>query len=173
MKEIYFMVGAPGAGKSTYIENNFDDNIIIFSNDKLRESFYEVRNKIVPKNYKEIYDYSEENKKDFSSYRYRMFKYLFELFLEKKDTIFIVDNTNIFKHSYKLINKELKRNSEINFKKIGIIFNIPDHVLKERNKYRENKNIYDSTTILRDKFKENLTFYKEYFDEYIEVQGGK
>lgn len=37
MKNIYMLVGLPSSGKSTYVENNFDKDSFVLSNDKIRE----------------------------------------------------------------------------------------------------------------------------------------
>ena len=37
MKNIYMLVGLPSSGKSIYVENNFDKDSFVLSNQKMRE----------------------------------------------------------------------------------------------------------------------------------------
>ena len=123
------MVGIPGSGKSTWIQNNLPSNIPIVSRDIIRENLgmckvgekckgtTEEENKVTSKEYKEIQNLIK-NKKDF-----------------------VTDDTNLNSHTKEFI-EYIKSLGDVNL--ICIIMKTPLNICIERRKDQIPSNILKS-----------------------------
>ena len=126
MLQAYIMIGAPGSGKSTWIKNHLQNNVIIISRDNI---VMELAN---TSDYQKAWNSVDQKQVD-------------KILQERFDNIngvgnFAIDMTNMSKKSRKRwINKIDKSLYEIE----AIVFELPKEVLIERNKLRqaENKNM--------------------------------
>lgn len=163
MKELIFMIGVPGCGKSEYIRKQFFNNndYTIISYDNIREQ-YAIDNKInFNKSYETLFKITNENK-DFNDYKYRTIR---DIFCRKPERI-VIDGTNIYRNSYRLINRFIKM-LNLNPNRIAYIFDKDPEIIKKNNENRNNidKNLNHLYELFNNKLIENLDYYREYFDE--------
>lgn len=136
---LILLYGVPCSGKSTVVDElkeNYN-NIHVFSNDINRIAYTEEKLG-EKKDYNYSFQFSSQNKKDFSSYNH---KKLIET-LNKSGNI-IIDNTNCFYRARQNIIRNFKKED---YKKICIYLNADIETLKLRNKKRlieTGKNISD------------------------------
>lgn len=129
LKEIIFLVGLPGSGKSTFVKKlqnkNLNQDYVIVSFDSTMEKIGAEKGL----NYNDSYEQLDFNTVIFPSYLKKLEKSL------KKGKNIIVDNTNIKKSDRKSILKIVPNDYE----KIAIVFNIPSEELKKRLNKRAEK----------------------------------
>lgn len=114
MAKFYFTVGIPGCGKSTYFKNNFGDEVIYISSDKLREEL--------------LGDVNDQSKN--SLIFNEMYERTITALKENKDVYY--DATNLNRKRRINLLKQLPE-----CEKIAIVFAIPFDICCARNNARE------------------------------------
>ena len=116
MSKMYMVIGAPGCGKSTYIQNHLKENEIVISRDKIR--FHLL---------KETDEYFSREKEVYNEF----VKQINNAIANNKD--FYVDQTSLNAAARnKLFSKLTKKPDKI----IGIYFTTPLDVILQRNSQR-------------------------------------
>jgi len=126
--EIIFLIGLPGSGKSTYIskikQQHPEKNYVVLSTDDIIEREAQK----LGLNYTQVFDTldrDETNAEFFSNIKKAV---------EDKKNI-IIDRTNISKET----REEILNLISLDYKKIAIIFKVPEKELQKRLKNREDK----------------------------------
>lgn len=145
MKQMYMLVGPSGSGKSTIREQIIASlpGALVFSLDDCRLSFYCENNRVarecaknpVADNYREAFNYSVHNGKEFDSWVAADWKCAL-----KKSTTLIVDNTNLTKKSRaRWINDARHRHHDFKITIFQVM--VPLSILVERQSSRGDKNV--------------------------------
>lgn len=156
MSKFIMLIGAPCTGKSTWLNNNISEDVVILSTDNLIEREAEK----LGMNYSEAFDVI-----DFKSLEKEMFEAMHNAFENGKDVV--LDRTNV---SDKARSKILKKVPS-SYEKIAIKFNTPLDVVIERNKTRaENTGKHIPEFVIKNMFKNMVNpSHEEGFDHIIEV----
>ena len=145
MTTFYMLIGLPASGKSTYIKEHFDDDIV-FSSDKIREECFG-----------DVNDQTHNNE---------VFKKLVKLvkanLRNKKDAVY--DATNI---NYKRRMHLLKDISHLNIKKVAIFMATPYDICLKNNQQRDRHVPEEVINNMYRKF--NVPYYYEGWDEIVVI----
>lgn len=129
----YIMIGLPGSGKSTWIQNNLSDDIEILSKDLIRQKLGIIKNQ----NIKKIGDRQQE--KEVKKIYHEKLE---ELLDKEKD--FVIDNTNIGSSLTHILNKIKNHNKKNhNCQSIGVNIKTPLEVCMKRRENCIQKSVYD------------------------------
>lgn len=150
MSKMYMVIGAPGCGKSTYIQNHLKENEIVISRDKIRFGLLKDTDEYFSKE-KEVYN--------------EFIKQINAAIADNKD--FYVDQTSLNAAARnKLFNQLIKKPDKI----IGIYFTTPLDTILQRNAQRTGRALVPENVVI-DMYK-ILTkpTSEESFDEIWEVE---
>lgn len=154
MKEIIYVCGLPGSGKSYYI-NKMYPNYVIISNDLIVEEYAKKHN----------IGYNDAWNRISFSYVRKECKRRFDKAISENKNI-VIDNTN-------LTIKSRRKYIANGYKRICIFFRISDSLLKMRTEKRKNETgKYISQSVVEDMIKRTQLPNKEFenFDEIIYVR---
>ncbi len=127
MPTCYIMVGLPGVGKSTYIENNLK-NITVHSSDQIIEDYA-----------KSIGSTYDDVKLDYSDQAIKIFRQNISNSIRNNET-FIVDRTNMTKKSRRSVISSLPKKYNLE----AIVIEVDDITHKNYLNSRKTKTIPDS-----------------------------
>ena len=149
MSKMYVVIGIPGCGKSTYIQNHIKENEIIVSRDKIRFSMLKDNDDYFSKE-SEVYD--------------KFIKQINAAIAAQKDVW--VDQTSLNRAARnKLFSRLNKKPDEI----IGIYFNIPITIALQRNAQRSGRALVPEDAIHNMLIALEKPTKKEGFTEILEV----
>lgn len=149
MSKMYVVIGIPGCGKSTYIQNHIKENEIIVSRDKIRFSMLKDNDDYFSKE-SEVYD--------------KFIEQIDAAIAAKKDVW--VDQTSLNRAARnKLFSRLNKKPDEI----IGIYFNIPITIALQRNAQRSGRALVPEDAIYNMLVALEKPTKKEGFTKILEV----
>lgn len=153
-KKLIIMCGVPGAGKSTYVKDNFTnkENVKVVSRDAIRFSLV------------------NENEEYFSKETEVFDTFINEIIegLENYD-ITVADATHLNQSSRNKLIKNIRSKIDIsNIELEAIVINSPLEVCLEQNEYRKNTRAYVPRDVIRRMFMQfNIPIYREGFNRII------
>lgn len=152
MPTCYIMVGLPGAGKSTFINNKLN-NIKVHSSDNIIEDFAKAENKT----YNDVFS-------DYIGQATAIFKQNVKDSIQNNET-FIVDRTNLTKKSRRSIISQLPKSYEV----VAIVIEVTSYQLQQNLNNRSNKTIPPSVI---ENFKNIFEFptFEEGFDRIVHIK---
>lgn len=149
MSKMYVVIGIPGCGKSTYIQNHIKENEIIVSRDKIRFNMLKDNDDYFSKE-SEVYD--------------KFIEQIDAAITAQKDVW--VDQTSLNRKARnKLFSRLNKKPDEI----IGIYFNIPITIALQRNAQRSGRALVPEDAIHNMLIALEKPTKKEGFTEILEV----
>lgn len=154
-KEIVFLVGLPGSGKSTYIDKNYRDYVVV-STDNIIEKYAKKWN----------VDYNTAMKKLDFKIAERESRMEYEKAVNARKNI-VIDKTNL------TVKSRRRFDTPRGYKKIAVVFDVSESELKNRLEKRKNET---GKIIPQSTFDQMKGFYvepkeSEGFDEIIHVRG--
>ena len=150
MSKMYMVIGAPGCGKSTYIQNHLKENEIVISRDKIRFSLLKDTDEYFSKE-KEVYN--------------EFIKQINTAIADNKD--FYVDQTSLNAAARnKLFSRLTKKPNEI----IGIYFTTPLDTILQRNAQRTGRALVPEDAVVNMFNSLTRPTLDEGFTEILEVE---
>ena len=149
MSKMYVVIGAPGCGKSTYIQNHLKENELVISRDKIRFGMLNDNDEYFSKE-KEVYN---------------EFIKQIDAAIEAQIDVW-VDQTSLNTGARnKLFSRLKKKPDEI----IGIYFNVPLNIVLQRNAQRAGRALVPEDAIHNMFFALERPTKKEGFTKILEV----
>ena len=128
MSKMYVVIGAPGCGKSTYIQNHLKENELVISRDKIRFGMLNDNDEYFSKE-KEVYN---------------EFIKQIDAAIEAQTDVW-VDQTSLNTSARnKLFSRLKKKPDEI----IGIYFNVPLNIVLQRNAQRTGRALVPEDAVI-------------------------
>lgn len=150
MSKMYMVIGAPGCGKSTYIQNHLKENELVISRDKIRFGMLNDNDEYFSKE-KEVYN---EFIKQINA-------------AIAADTTFYVDQTSLNAAARNKLFSRLKKKPD---KVIGIYFTTSLDIILQRNAQRTGRALVPEDAVINMFNSLTKPTFEEGFDEILEVE---